>query len=290
MLVICSLMNKKHQFNLLIFIFSIMMFSSCVNHNNELLDERIKVALRSVGDQLLHSNKDSTSLVLPVVKFDNQKYRISFQNKLSIQPENLVDLIQDNFEKSPLPKSYIVEVIQCIDKEVAYSYESKNKTDKSIIPCKGRELTKKCYHIEVKIILDETPISYSKYLLLVLPILIIISIFLFKRKTIYNALESSENYINIGMFKFYAEQHKLLIDNEEIKLSKKECELLVIFIKTPNKVVKREELMKQVWEDNGVFVGRSLDTYISKLRKILKADNSIKLTNIHGVGYKLEVK
>jgi DNA-binding response OmpR family regulator len=72
-------------------------------------------------------------------------------------------------------------------------------------------------------------------------------------------------------------------------LSKKECELLVIFVKNPNKIIKREELTKKVWEDNGVIVGRSLDTYISKLRKKLQGDDSIKLTNIHGVGYKLEV-
>ena len=75
----------------------------------------------------------------------------------------------------------------------------------------------------------------------------------------------------------------------EISLSKKECELLAIFIEKPNQIIKREELMKKVWEDNGVIVGRSLDTYISKLRKKLQDDTSIKLTNVHGVGYKLEV-
>ena len=75
----------------------------------------------------------------------------------------------------------------------------------------------------------------------------------------------------------------------EISLSKKECELLAIFIDSPNQIIKRDELTKRVWEDNGVFVGRSLDTYISKLRKKLKDDTSIKLTNIHGVGYKLEI-
>jgi DNA-binding winged helix-turn-helix (wHTH) protein len=48
--------------------------------------------------------------------------------------------------------------------------------------------------------------------------------------------------------------------------------------------------MKRVWEDNGVFVGRSLDTFISRLRKILKPDSTIQLTNVHGVGYKLEIK
>lgn len=77
---------------------------------------------------------------------------------------------------------------------------------------------------------------------------------------------------------------------KEISLSKKECELLEIFVANPNKIIKREELTKKVWEDNGVFVGRSLDTYISKLRKKLKDDESIQLINIHGVGYKLEIK
>jgi DNA-binding response OmpR family regulator len=76
---------------------------------------------------------------------------------------------------------------------------------------------------------------------------------------------------------------------KEITLSKKECELLEILVENKNKVVKREVLTKKVWEDNGVFVGRSLDTYISKLRKKLIVDDSIQLINIHGIGYKLEV-
>jgi DNA-binding winged helix-turn-helix (wHTH) protein len=75
----------------------------------------------------------------------------------------------------------------------------------------------------------------------------------------------------------------------EISLSKKECELLEIFVAHPNQIIKRDELTKKVWEDNGVFVGRSLDTYISKLRKILKDDDSIRITNVHGIGYKLEM-
>ena len=56
-----------------------------------------------------------------------------------------------------------------------------------------------------------------------------------------------------------------------------------------NQIVKRDILVKKVWEDNGVIVGRSLDTYISKIRKKLKDDDSIKIVNIHGVGYRLEI-
>lgn len=292
MCVICCLMNKMYRFPLLIILVVIVatIFSSCSDNQEELSNERIKISLREVGNQLLHSNNDSTSLVLPIVEFEKLKYRILFQKKLSIKPEELVDLMHDSFEKGLLLKNYIVEVIQCADNEVAYSYETKNNIENSIIPCRGRSLDKNCYSIEVKISLNNLPISYSKYFLYFLPLLIILGLFLFRKKTKPAIIEANENFIKLGLFQFYSEQNKLIIDRKEIKLSRKECELLSIFVKSANKIVKREELMKQVWEDNGVFVGRSLDTYISKLRKILKADTSIKLVNVHGVGYRLEVK
>ena len=110
-----------------------------------------------------------------------------------------------------------------------------------------------------------------------------------KKKEIIKENKNEKQTI-LGSFIFYPEQNKLMQKAKEIALSKKECELLEIFVANANLVVKREELTKKVWEDNGVIVGRSLDTYISKLRKKLQEDESIKLINIHGVGYKLEVK
>lgn len=98
-----------------------------------------------------------------------------------------------------------------------------------------------------------------------------------------------EPSLTIGTYKYYPEKNHLLYKGLQVSLSKKEVELLEIFVASPNLVVKRDELTKKVWEDNGVIVGRSLDTYISKLRKKLKEDDSINITNIHRVGYKLEV-
>lgn len=74
-----------------------------------------------------------------------------------------------------------------------------------------------------------------------------------------------------------------------LNLSKKECELLEIFIVNPNQIIKRDELTKRVWEGAGVFVGRSSGTYSSKLRKKLKEDETIKRTHVQGIGYKLEI-
>jgi len=74
------------------------------------------------------------------------------------------------------------------------------------------------------------------------------------KTSINSALEADGVHNKIGHFKFYPEQHKLVKEATEISLSKKECELLTIFIAQPNQIIKREELTKKVWEDNGVFV------------------------------------
>ena len=254
--------------------------------------ENVKVILRDVGHQLLLSNKDSTSLVLPVIEVDKSKYRISFQNKLTIKPENLVSIIQKNFKKTSLSSHYLVEVINCTTHEVAYSYKVKNTEENNIIPCIGRVLEKNCYTIEISFKDQKTTESSNQMILFVLVIVVFMIItFLFyrRRKAPYFEI-SNDQHTALGKFKFYPEQNKLVKEAVEISLSKKECELLSIFIAMPNQIIKREELTKRVWEDNGVIVGRSLDTYISKLRKKLKEDSSIKLTNIHGVGYKLEVE
>ena len=60
-----------------------------------------------------------------------------------------------------------------------------------------------------------------------------------------------------------------------------------LFAESLNQLISRDELQKKVWEDNGVIVGRSLDTFSSKLRKKLSVDERLKIVNIHGKGYKL---
>ncbi len=261
--------------------------------------ESVKIALREVGHQLLLANQDSTSLVLPIIDLEASIYQLSFQKELSIAPDSLVAIIKRTIQKATLSEFYIVEVVQCVDKEVAYSFRVMNEYDKSIIPCKGRELPETCYTIKIRFIKGATSFFNKQtllYLFIGLVFVLFISIF-YKRKSPKISEEIQPNnqtdpstYTAIGTYKFYATQNKLVKEAVEISLSKKECELLAIFVAHPNQIIKRDELTKRVWEDHGVFVGRSLDTYISKLRKKLKEDTSIKITNVHGVGYKLEIK
>ncbi len=266
--------------------------SENLNINNK---ESVKVSLREAGHQLLLANNDSTSLVLPIIQTGMSSYQLSFQSEISIEPDSLVSIIRRSFDKASLSNYYIVEVLQCENKEVAYSFRVVAENENNIIPCRGRNLPETCYTI----LIDFTKVSNSFFtrslyfkILGVTVVLFLINILYFRKKST-NEEEISQNnisnYILIGKYKFYETQNKLIKEAIEINLSKKECELLAILASQPNQVVKRDELTKRVWEDHGVIVGRSLDTYISKLRKKLKEDASIKITNVHGVGYKLEI-
>ncbi len=293
MLVICIYMNKKEVVSgifLIVLVFVLWSFYPQENDKND-FSEKIKITLRQVGNQLLLFNQDSTSLVLPIKELETDKFQISFQKELSFEPSVLVAIVKLNLEKSAVAENYRVEVIECLNNEVSYSYEINADEEKTIIPCAGRVLPENCYTIQIKFLQKNNPKSSNRYLLYIfIPILLGIVYRKYSDKK-SNVLkdDSKDSKTVLGSFIFYPEQNKLVKKAKEIALSKKECELLEIFIANANQVVKREELTKRVWEDNGVIVGRSLDTYISKLRKKLQEDDAIKLTNIHGVGYKLEI-
>lgn len=262
------------------------------DEDQEDFPEKVKIALREVGNQLLLNQNDSTSLVLPVIQATPSKFILAFEPPLSFEPSSLVAIVDTSFKTANLPVDYRVEVVQCMDKEVAYSYEKNAAEEKTIVPCGGRVLPENCYTIEVRFIQHEASFFGIQNIiyLLIGGVLLLILFFYFKKGQASSQTENKTEHSSIGSFRFYPEQNMLVKEAVEISLSKKECELLEIFVANPNQVVKRDELTKKVWEDNGVIVGRSLDTYISKLRKKLKDDTSVKLTNVHGVGYKLEIE
>jgi hypothetical protein len=95
--------------------------------------------------------------------------------------------------------------------------------------------------------------------------------------------------IAIGNLLFFRESQQLLAGSSVILLTAKEAKLLHVFANAQQEMIDRDQLMKQVWEDEGVIVGRSLDMFVSKLRKKLQADPRVSILNVHGKGYKLVI-
>ncbi|OJU56069.1 MAG: two-component system response regulator [Bacteroidales bacterium 45-6] len=94
---------------------------------------------------------------------------------------------------------------------------------------------------------------------------------------------------NFGNLKFDTQKQILTIAGQDTKLTTKESELLALLCAHANQILERNHALKQIWVDDNYFNARSMDVYITKLRKLLKADPEIEIINIHGKGYKLIV-
>ncbi len=99
----------------------------------------------------------------------------------------------------------------------------------------------------------------------------------------------SNDVFEIGKYTYDYSNFNLNIGDQAKTLTKKEAEILKLLCQHQDRVLQRELVANMVWGNDDYFVGRSLDVFITKLRKYLKEDPSIKITNVHGVGFKLEI-
>jgi DNA-binding response OmpR family regulator len=172
-------------------------------------------------------------------------------------------------------------------------------------PCRGREQKKGCYVIEISFPAKKTS-NYSWLLLAFIPAVFAGLYFTWRRNRISGSQEVMEekvdespsgepvtipaitDYKKVGNFVFFESKGILSLNGETIELSVKEAKALSILVSNQNEIVGRGLLMKEIWEDDGVVViTRNVDVLISKLRKRLSADPSVKIVNVHGKGYKM---
>jgi len=100
-----------------------------------------------------------------------------------------------------------------------------------------------------------------------------------------------ENVIyTVGKYQFDHKNYLVFTDTEKISLTQREAELLKLFLDNKNVVMKREEILKSLWGNDDYFMGRSLDVFISRLRKILANEKGISIENLHGIGFKFNVE
>ena len=102
--------------------------------------------------------------------------------------------------------------------------------------------------------------------------------------------QPDEKIISLGFYTFDVENYTLKSELELKCLTKKEAQILKILYKFKNQVLPREVILNAVWGQDDYFVGRSLDVFITKLRKYLKEESKIHISNIHGVGFKFEIQ
>ncbi len=102
--------------------------------------------------------------------------------------------------------------------------------------------------------------------------------------------ESIDTVFQLGKLVFDSSNLTLGQNGNTRTLTQKEADVLGLLCKNRDRVLKREEILKAVWGDDDYFLGRSMDVFISKLRKYLKDDPNVQIVNYHGIGFRLEIK
>jgi DNA-binding response OmpR family regulator len=105
-----------------------------------------------------------------------------------------------------------------------------------------------------------------------------------------NVQKEEEPIYELGKYTYDHKNMILRLENKERVLTRKENALLKLLYENRNKLLTREIALKSVWGNDDYFIGRSMDVFIAKLRKYLQDDPSIYITNVHGTGFKLEIK
>ena len=107
------------------------------------------------------------------------------------------------------------------------------------------------------------------------------------KRTEGSAMSKKESMYSIGHYTFDPLKQYLIFGDQPVKLTTKESELLELLCRHRNEILERNYALKSIWVDDNYFNARSMDVYITRLRKYLKKDPSVKILNVHGRGYKL---
>ncbi|WP_294233881.1 response regulator transcription factor [uncultured Chryseobacterium sp.] len=117
---------------------------------------------------------------------------------------------------------------------------------------------------------------------------LILKIEIFLRRS--KKTNSAQQKYKVGKFDFDPKNYTLQDSQTTITLTQRESELLFYFIRHKNTVLKRQEILKAIWGDDDYFMGRSLDVFISRLRKVLAQEENIVIENLHGIGFRFSEK
>lgn len=254
------------------------------------------IALRMVGHELLLSTGDSTSRVMPVVQEEPRRYRLSFAAPFAFEPGALAAVVEASAQKAGLPGPYLVEVAVCGEQEAVYGFKVGQSEASDIIPCQDRLLPEDCYTLLFTFpetgystaAVQDASISGKVAKIMLLLAFIVVGWLAWQKRRRRAASPGGRPEPNLGNYHFAPAQLLLLLDGEQTGMTGKEAALLQVLYRSPNQTIEKEVLLQAVWGSEGEYVGRTLDVFISRLRKKLSGDPEVKIVNIRGIGYRLQ--
>jgi hypothetical protein len=257
-------------------------------------NEKVNLALRRTAHQLLKEAGDSTSQIAPVERTSALVWQIRLEQAFDY--DRLPNILRESFGVHGISLDYDVAVLRCFDRELMLGYNFTDFMQQSDAPCAGRLLPPDCYLLSVDFASGASqqgslPLAgwfFSGALAVVL-----YGLWLKRRPVLpgetTSAPAADTAWLHFGQSRLDVGNLRLVCGNNNQSLTYREAKLLHLFARHPNQVLERGFILENVWADEGILVGRSVDMFVSRLRKMLRNDPSVQFVAVHGVGYRMEV-
>ncbi|MCC6410495.1 MAG: winged helix-turn-helix domain-containing protein [Saprospiraceae bacterium] len=253
--------------------------------------EKVNLALRRTADGLLRISGDSTSRIPAIEHAGGDTWRVRLEQPFGY--EELPALLQSSFDLYGIRRPYEVMVRRCDDATIDLGFHQKDFLQNKEVPCGGRDLPAACRFIEITFLENGGGTSFlaGKIGLSMLFLAGLAGIWFFRRQKsvpVTPASTGETDWLTFGNSRLDVAGQVLVCGGVNQMLTFRETKLLRLFATNPDRLLERDVILRQVWADEGVLVGRSVDVFVSRLRKKLAADPSVGIAAVHGVGYRLE--
>ena len=251
--------NQKLTIPVMCMLMSLTILSGTIKATESLPSEKINLALRRTADGLLRLAGDSTSRIPAIVQTGAETWEVRIEQSFSY--DQLPILLQESFDLHGIRQPYDVTVKTCDDGTIDLGYNYLDFKNNNTVACRGRDMPLGCHYIEVTFIissLESKLWAQNGWIILIIFGGLAGFYFLRKKKTPPESPSNDES----DWFEFGNSRLDVLLE--------------------------RDFIIQQVWADEGVLVGRSVDVFVSRLRKKISNDPSVGLSVVHGVGYRLE--
>jgi hypothetical protein len=267
------------------------------NNEGSRFAENANLALRRTAHQLLLANGDSTSAIRPIQRVDINTY--SFEVDSLFGYEALPEILQASLDMYHIKNTYTVSVLDRQNRQIQLGYHVLDLAQPGGVTCGGRRRSAGSYVINVSF--QPEPVKESGtgnwWVLPFGSLLAAFGYIVWKRKLktrgdrVLVSNPGAKPTLSYPFGNSMLDMANLLLvsANTTYNLTYREAKLLNLFTMNPNRVLDRDFILKSVWEDEGIIVGRSVDVFVSRLRKLLANDQHVRISAVHGIGYRMDV-
>ena len=253
--------------------------------------EKVNLALRRTADGLLRAAGDSTSRIPAVEQVADGIWRVRLES--SFEYDSLPSLLQQSLDLYGIRDAYEVTVRRCADAMIDLGYQKADLSGSEGVPCTGRSMPKGCHYLEISFVHTSPSRWFMRrkglqWIALLGSIGLGLWLLLRRRPAQGVPILEWAPWLKFGQSRLDVAGQVLECGGMRQDLTFREAKLLRLFVTHSDQLLEREFILTQVWADEGVLVGRSVDVFVSRLRKKLSADPSVSIVAVHGVGYRLE--